>query len=328
MKRVFFPHHENDHVPHLLREAGVVAIVLISVGIFGLSLFQSYSIRTNGEGLAAILPAVLTDLANADRGVNNLETLTWNDTLAEAARLKAEHMAEHGYFSHTSPEGLSPWYWFYRVGYSFRYAGENLAVNFSDSADVEQAWMNSPGHRANILNEHFTEIGISAVPGTFQGRPTIFVVQLFGSPSQRQEVATLVSEQVAGAETEVIATPAVAPVILETIAEDELFVAVEAQSSDAEASAEENADGEDATLVEYTPSSTVFERLATQPATGARGLLIAIGLLVAIVLLLMVVIEIKKQSPRHIVYGVILLILVALLVYLDYLILSKDVLVL
>jgi hypothetical protein len=92
-------------------------------------------------------------------------------------------MAKNSYFAHVSPSGLNSWYWFKQAGYSFSYAGENLAVDFTDSDAVNQAWLDSPTHRANILNGHYTEIGIATAEGTFEGHPTTFVVQMFGRPA-------------------------------------------------------------------------------------------------------------------------------------------------
>jgi hypothetical protein len=92
-------------------------------------------------------------------------------------------MASKGYFEHTSPQGLTPWYWFENVGYNFSYAGENLAVNFSDSRDVTNAWMNSPEHRANILSGDFTQIGIATAQGVYNGQQVVFVVEEFGTPA-------------------------------------------------------------------------------------------------------------------------------------------------
>src|SRR3989344_546950 len=126
------------------------------------------------------MPALI-ELANDDRAGINLAPLKINPVLVLAAELKAQDMALKNYFAHTSPEGLSPWYWFDKAGYNFAYAGENLAIDFSESANVNAAWMNSPGHRANILNKNFTEIGIATAKGYYQGRETIFVVQLFES---------------------------------------------------------------------------------------------------------------------------------------------------
>lgn len=134
--------------------------------------------------VAAVVSAVLVDLANTDRIELALPTLKVNPVLVAAAQAKANDMATKSYFSHTSPEGYDSWYWFKKAGYDYRYAGENLAVDFSDSGDVEEAWMRSPTHRDNIVSPKYTEIGIAVATGTYQGRPTVFAVQMFGMPKE------------------------------------------------------------------------------------------------------------------------------------------------
>ncbi len=161
-------------------------IGVLIVGIFLTSSFQQNALRS--PSVAAVISAILVDLANADRVSNGLGTLTLNPTLVEVAQAKANDMAAKGYFAHTSPEGLDPWHWFQTVGYEYSLAGENLAVDFSDSGDVERAWMNSPTHRDNILNTKFSEIGIATAQGIYQGRSTTFVVQVFGVPKVSQEI--------------------------------------------------------------------------------------------------------------------------------------------
>ncbi|MBI5004417.1 hypothetical protein HZC00_04990 [Candidatus Kaiserbacteria bacterium] len=144
--------------------------------------------------VAAVVSAVIVDLTNGDRTTNDLSILKVNPVLVAAAQTKADDMAAKGYFAHTSPDGTDPWHWFAEAGYQFDYAGENLAIDFSDSADVERAWMNSPTHRENILNTQFTEIGIATAVGMYQGRMTTFVVQEFGTPkgTSRKHVATAI----------------------------------------------------------------------------------------------------------------------------------------
>jgi len=132
--------------------------------------------------LGAVLPAVLNSLTNQDRAENNVALLAQNALLDKAAQLKAEDMARRGYFSHTTPEGKTPWYFLDQVGYKYSAAGENLAVNFFESKDVADAWMSSPPHRANIIRKDFTEIGIGVASGIYRGRNTVFVVQFFGRP--------------------------------------------------------------------------------------------------------------------------------------------------
>src|SRR3989344_5239355 len=166
IKKYIVPHEENNFRPHILRAVGVMVLLVLIVGAFFGSQIHRLAL-TAGNFLANVLPAVLVDLANADRGANRLASLSINPLLEEAARLKAEDMVSKGYFAHTSPEGITPWYWFSRAKYTFAYAGENLAINFNDSSAVNTAWMNSPSHRANILNGNFTEVGIAATKGVY-----------------------------------------------------------------------------------------------------------------------------------------------------------------
>lgn len=134
------------------------------------------SARING-----IDPMKLIELLNADRAANGLKPLAFNIKLGYSAYMKAKDMADKSYFSHNSPEGVTPWHWFKEAGYTYSNAGENLAVNFDDSESIERAWMDSPGHRANILSGKYNEIGIAAVKGVYKGKETVFVVQHFGT---------------------------------------------------------------------------------------------------------------------------------------------------
>lgn len=165
----------------LLGGVSVTLLTVLIVGTFFASSLQQYALRSSSVG--AVIAAILVDLANTDRSARGLETLTMDPTLVAVAQAKANDMASKGYFSHISPEGLDPWHWFKTIGYEYSFAGENLAIDFSDSGAVERAWMNSPTHRDNILNSKFTKIGIATAQGTYQGRTTTFVVQVFAQPS-------------------------------------------------------------------------------------------------------------------------------------------------
>lgn len=188
LKVCFIPSPENDHKPHFLREKSVISIVVISLFIELLILGFFLPVFPNKlNNLAAVLPGVLVSLTNESRSDNNLNTLEVNEQLTTSAQLKANDMAEKGYFSHLTPDGKSPWYFVQQSGYQYEYAGENLAVNFVDSSDVHDAWMNSPTHRENILRNGFTEIGIATAKGTYKGRNAIFVAQYFGRPENVSE---------------------------------------------------------------------------------------------------------------------------------------------
>jgi len=198
LKKYFIPHEHNDHQPHILRTETtllILAIVLfIEVGFLTQILVFS---RTNL--FALILSNVLIGETNDNRQSENIPSLNENPLLDAAAKMKAEDMAEKEYFAHTSPDGTEPWYWLKRVGYDYSYAGENLAINFFDSEDVIKAWLNSPTHRQNILNPKFTEIGIATAKGTYEGRETVFIVQMFGRPAEIQApVPPPIASEVAG----------------------------------------------------------------------------------------------------------------------------------
>jgi len=154
----------------------VVLVVLIgAIPSFRATVFDS---------LSAIYASVLVNLTNKDRARENISELKVSPILEKAAQMKADDMASKGYFAHNTPEGLTPWYWFTLAGYKYAFAGENLAVNFEESEDVQTAWMNSRGHFLNIMNPKYTEIGIATSTGIYKGREAVFVVQMFGSPAK------------------------------------------------------------------------------------------------------------------------------------------------
>jgi len=129
---------------------------------------------------ADITKSALENFVNQTRQSIGLPTLTENQKLDQAAKLKAENMVQDQYFNHISPSGVSPWFWFLKAGYNYKYAGENLAVGFYDSQEVYDAWLNSPSHKANIVNPNYTEVGTAVMSGFGQNN-TIVVVQEFGS---------------------------------------------------------------------------------------------------------------------------------------------------
>jgi uncharacterized protein YkwD len=130
---------------------------------------------------ATIHTVDLATLINADRAQYHLPPLKIDARLTVAAQEKADDMSAKNYFAHISPDGKNPWYWFRNAGYEYRFAGENLAVGFSDSGDVEEAWMASAPHRGNILNIHYTQIGVAVSQGMLGGRLVHFVVVEFGA---------------------------------------------------------------------------------------------------------------------------------------------------
>lgn len=213
LKKHFIPHEGNDHRPHILRDysfrAFLVLIIFLEIFSFVLPTLTKINLT---DGMAAVLSAVLDDLTNEQRQAQNLQPLTVNPVLNKAAEMKARDMATLGYFAHISPEGKNPWYWLKQVGYKYEYAGENLAINFTDSKDVTSAWMNSPTHKANIVKEKYTEIGTGVASGIYQGRVAIFVAQVYANPLPLSDVAPQVqSEKIAVENTAMPTSVAVEP---------------------------------------------------------------------------------------------------------------------
>lgn len=313
-RKLLIPHKENDHKPHLLRESGLLVLSIVILLVFVSASSGRYLI-SRGEYSAAVIASVLVDLANQDRTLESLGGLKINPTLEKAALLKAQDMASKGYFAHKSPDGKTPWYWFKEAGYEFAYAGENLAVNFSDSVDVNQAWMNSPGHRRNIMNGNFTEVGIATAEGTFEGRPTVFVVQLFGKPARAAAlslpatttaVVSSTPAEVSLTETPTLATIASSEVLSAEGEGSELFVAVK----NAEVLSEE-----DTSSAEIANASSL-DILFSSPGTFLSFAYLILASLVSLSLLAFLFIEIKRHHARHILYALLLLALIAILFYL------------
>ncbi|MBI6864797.1 CAP domain-containing protein [Lysinibacillus fusiformis] len=102
-------------------------------------------------------------LTNAERTKAGLSPLQTDDKLMAAAREKSQDMQSNNYFSHTSPTFGSPFDRMKALGITYKSAGENIAQGQRSPQEVVQAWMDSPGHRANILNGKFTHIGVGYV---------------------------------------------------------------------------------------------------------------------------------------------------------------------
>lgn len=122
-----------------------------------------------------------TNIARAKNGA--LLPLLRNETLDREAQIKLDDMFGRQYFEHISPTGVGPADIAKMVGYAYVIVGENLALgDFGSDEKLVDAWMNSPGHRANILNTHYLEIGIAVGKGIYEGHETWLAVQSFGMP--------------------------------------------------------------------------------------------------------------------------------------------------
>ena len=136
---------------------------------------------------ASISAGEIISLTNNSRTEAGLHRLLVNEELIEAARGKANDMFEFQYFDHNSPSGLTPWDFIKSTGYDYRYAGENLAIDFVTATSAHRALMESSSHRENILNSNYTEIGVAAIEGIFNGNKSIIIVEEFGAPLLEKE---------------------------------------------------------------------------------------------------------------------------------------------
>lgn len=291
LKNIFIPHEENNHHPHFWKKGSVCFILFVAILIEAFIQLDARVLVRKDNFLASILPSVLVSMTNEYRLEANTGVLTVNPLLEEAAKLKAEDMANRGYFAHNTPDGKLPWYWLELVGYKYEKAGENLAVNFFDSRDVAVAWMNSPSHRENLLKDSYTEIGIAMSEGKYKNKNSVFVVQFFGKPKVDNEQNVLVEKE----------GPA------------------EAISVNSESVATTTASIEDKT--EVLGASTeigFFDKVFASPVNLGSKLLTVIGLIVFIAFLLIVSSKTSLLKHKKIVFFAILLLgVIGTFVYLN-----------
>lgn len=133
----------------------------------------------------------IVENVNIERQKQGNSILVRSKSLDKAAMLKAKDMIGNNYFAHTSPDGIDPWHWVTKVDYQYKYAGENLAMDFKTANAVHKAWMKSPSHKENIISEKYTEIGVAVVRGIIEEgkEETNVAVQFFAAPFVEEGMA-------------------------------------------------------------------------------------------------------------------------------------------
>jgi hypothetical protein len=355
-RNYFIPHAGNDYKPHLLRARTVAFVIMIALVAESAFVFGAKYILPQSKLFGIVEANVLVDETNQQRVVNGLPDLELSPLLQAAAQDKANDMATKGYFAHTSPQGLTPWYWFQQVGYNFDYAGENLAVNFSDSEDVTTAWMNSPEHRANILSTDFTQIGIATAQGVYEGQPTTFVVEEFGTPAPAvaptpfvdtasaattPTPAPVTSVPVPPATTKkpapvpakkTPAAPAASPVAAVPVvvaiqsssapAIQQTFIAVQGAATEtvlasAPAPASAPSVGVTAAASPLAAQSNIVQQILSDPKALANDFYLFVMVLFLIALVLNIFINIRVQYPKLIAGGLLVIVVAGLCVMLN-----------
>ena len=188
LKKTLVPHKANQHRPYLVRRHGIAALVSL---VFVLQIAYNYAttgkVAVLGQTSNVSVSELLEDV-NKERQSDGLNKLQLNEKLNKAAFMKAQDMLEKGYWAHEAPDGTQPWQWFSKAEYNYDIAGENLAKNFTSSNGVVNAWMQSPGHKANVLGEKYDDVGFAIANGELNGEETTLVVSLYGSEADNAAV--------------------------------------------------------------------------------------------------------------------------------------------
>jgi uncharacterized protein YkwD len=145
-------------------------------------LAMTVALAVSASAVEITTEAVVAEM-NIHRAAAGLPPLRHDDRLLRAAESRMRDMEELAYWGHIAPDGRSPFDVIRPNGYEYRYAGENLAAGFETAEVLVQSWMESKGHRANILSPLYQDCGVSIIDGATTGRGTgRSVVVLFARP--------------------------------------------------------------------------------------------------------------------------------------------------
>jgi uncharacterized protein YkwD len=177
----------NQRIQRLTALALAFALALAPSTFADVSQLKADMERVFGRRDGGLKPALrsssadaIVEAMNRERAAYGLGPLRLNSALSRAAGDRIDDMFAKRYFAHVSPDGVEPFVWATRRGYPYRLIGENLAVGFSGTRVVD-GWMRSPGHRENILQRGFDEVGIAIAPGAPQrGYKGPTVVAMYG----------------------------------------------------------------------------------------------------------------------------------------------------
>ena len=298
---MFIPNQKNLWKPHIFRPKNLfgLAVILLVIKFVIFSWLAYYPQTSN---FAIVTSSELIELANQTRIAQGMKPLIVSSKLTEAAEKKAMDMIKQNYFSHTSPDGLSPWYWVTRAGYKYSAAGENLAKDFSESEYVHQAWMNSPSHKANILNKNYQDIGIAVVRGDINGKETTVAVQFFGKITPIKTVATTKTEPSPIAKNDV--NKIEIPVVVSNVQGEEIELLKGAEILKER--------GVMSTIVEETKDT--FSSVVENSEPLVQTILMIVLGLVSLTLILSVFINVGVQYPKMVLMVVVFIILITAII--------------
>lgn len=193
----FIPNKKNKFHPSILRSTGLVIFSILFVIIPTLyNALTAHQFQVLGYSISISINE-LNEFSNQERINVGLSPLSLNSQLNSAAYAKAQDMFADNYWAHVAPDGTEPWSFIINSGYDYTTAGENLAKNFSYSQGVVSGWMASEGHRANVMNPAYQDVGYAIVNGVLLGEETTLVVAMYGQ--KNQPVVVQVNEATASA---------------------------------------------------------------------------------------------------------------------------------
>lgn len=177
---LILPHPKGEYRAPVIHKPALTIYILLLAAVYLFLHFYKTSVPGILGFASDIFSEDIVTKTNSYRQQYHLSLLHEDPELSLAAKEKAEDMFAKDYWAHVAPDGVKPWDFINSSGYSYVYAGENLAKDFQKSEAIVAAWMESPTHRQNILNDNFRDIGVAVVNGTLDGYETTLVVQLFG----------------------------------------------------------------------------------------------------------------------------------------------------
>lgn len=283
----FFPKHSNDHKAKLLHAS---SLIVISVFLISFQLLLNYLPRA-GVKVLGYAANISTDevirLTNEKRLQAGVPALRYNSLLAQAALAKGNHMLKYQYWAHVAPDGTEPWKFFTDVGYRYKYAGENLARDFTNPQAIVDAWMASPTHRENLLSAKYVDIGVAVVEGSLEGIDTTIIVQLFGYPLGETQAVVAQAKQ---------ATPTPKPKVESSTNSAALLITATPMPSATPVPVSANTSALDTLPPAQNESSAL--KVLLSPFQTTRGISIAITALLIIVFLIDLVVILRRRIPR------------------------------
>lgn len=172
--------HSRDYLKTYWPYLPMLLIVLVGIAFNSFLNQGSHILGAQSD----LTQASLLNLTNQDRVAANEAGLGLNSELNAAAQAKADDMVKNNYWAHISPAGATPWSFIDSSGYQYQAAGENLAYGFNNADSLIKAWMDSPPHRQNMLDQNYRDVGfgVAQSPNYLGKGPQAIVVAEYGEP--------------------------------------------------------------------------------------------------------------------------------------------------